>query len=99
MGRHPLPPRTTTQAGLKVNPQMPWEPPDEGCPGGWYRSRFVASVEGYMRTRAENGARNSNPLLERCDDELVVQLVLYLEREQERALDHQREQAADGDGA
>lgn len=97
MGRHPLPGRTELQAGIKVNPRYPWEPPEEGCPASWYRSRFTGSLQLFLRTRAENGVRNSNPILDRYDDELVVQLVLYLEHEQERWEGWREEQAARGD--
>lgn len=96
MGRPPLSAKVTVQAGEPINPQQPWELPEEGCPGGWYRGRFVASLHQYLRTRTEHGGRNSNPLLDRCDDELIVQLVLYLEHEQESALTWREEQAADG---
>lgn len=84
MGRARLPASVRKQAGEDIVPAYPWEDPADGCPGGWYRSLFVYSVETYLRGRTEHGGRNSNPLLDRCDDDLVVQLVLYLEREQER---------------
>lgn len=96
MGRAPLPAKIVELAGIKVNAKLPFEEPEDGCPGGWYRSLFVASLLPYMRTRAEGGARNSNPLLDRCDDELVVQLVMYLEHEQERQ-ENWREEQASGD--
>ena len=94
MGRHPLPAKTVELAGIKVNPRLPFEDPAEGCPGGWYRSRFVESLRPYMRSRTEHGGRNSNPLLDRTDDELLIQLVLVLEREQDQALAHREEQAS-----
>lgn len=64
--------------------RTPPELVDEGCPGGWYRSRFVWSLHSFLRVRAEGGQRVGNPLLDRCDDELVLQLVMYFEHEQER---------------
>lgn len=94
MGRSPLHAKTKELCDVKVNPAMPFEEPEDGCPGGWYRSQFVVSLLPYMRTRAEGGARNSNPLLDRCDDELVVQLVMYLEHEQERQQAWREEQAS-----
>lgn len=65
------------------NPKMPPELPDEGCPGGWYRSRFVWSLTDYMRTRTEAGDRVGNPFFDTCDDPLVWAWILYFERQQE----------------
>lgn len=64
--------------------KRPPEAPGDGCPGGWYRSPFAASVLRYVRTRTEGGARVPNPLLDRADDPLIEAAVLYFEREQER---------------
>ena len=96
MGRHRLPPNVGKLAGIEVNPAQPFDDPAEGCPGGWYRSLFVESVLPYLRTRATGGVRNSNPLLDRCEDDLVIQLVLYLEQEQERWETWREEQSANG---
>lgn len=84
MGRSRLAPGTTLEDGLPVRWKEPFERPSDGCPGGWYRSRFEASIEPFLRMRAEGGQRVSNPLFDRCEDELVIALVLYLELEQER---------------
>jgi hypothetical protein len=83
MGRAPLPAGTVRVRGRQINAQLPWEDPDGGCPGGWYRSRFVDSVRPFLRMRAEGGSRVSNPFFDRCEDDLVLQLVMYLEQEQE----------------
>lgn len=81
-----------------VGEPEPSEPNDEGCPGGWYRTAFAASVRRYHRPVAE-GVYSPNLLLARCDDPLVHEAVTYFEHEQarHRAWAHeqiQRQQAA-----
>lgn len=83
MGRAHLAYGVTKIRGRAINPQQPWEDPDDGCPGGWYRSRFVGSVLPYLRPSGGMGGRTSNPLLDRCDDEFLLQCVLYLEEQQD----------------
>lgn len=82
MGRLPIHP-SQAPIGLRINPQQPTEDAREGCPGSWYRSRFVATLMPYMRRRAEHGARVPNLLLDRCDDDVIIQLVNYTEEQQE----------------
>lgn len=84
MGRAPIPASTASTDGIKRNPQQPTEDPTHGCPGGAYRSIFVASVMPYLRRRTESGDRVQNLILDRCDDDLILQLVAYAEEEQER---------------
>lgn len=69
--------------GRPINPKQPPEDADDGCPGGWYRSRFVASLMPYLRRRTEHGGRVDNLLLSRCTDELILQWVQHLEDQQE----------------
>ncbi|MBL9105196.1 MAG: hypothetical protein JNL82_29895 [Myxococcales bacterium] len=69
----------------------------EGCPGGWYRSGFVASIHPYRRQREEGGGRTDNPRLARCTDPLVIEAVDYLEHEEAHALGAFYE-ARDADG-
>lgn len=57
----------------------------EGCPGGWYRCVFVASLHKYRRSSSE-GHRNENLLLSRCNDRLVLEAIDYLEHEEAHAL-------------
>lgn len=86
MGRYPDP---QIPAEQNRTPQLPLEDPDAGCPGSWYRTRFMASLSPYLRRVRPMGDgwdRDSNPLLDRCEDDLVVQWVLYFELEQNRAL-------------
>lgn len=58
----------------------PSEPACDGCPGGWYRSRFVESLLRYRRRSADGGARVANLMLERCDDDLIIEAAEMLER-------------------
>lgn len=84
MGRAPAHP-SMQPAGIKRwSPQQPTEDPADGCPASWYRSRFIASVMPYLRRRDDNGNRVANLILERCDDDLILQFVAYAEDEQER---------------
>lgn len=76
--------------------EYPFEDPHEGCPGAWYRSRFVASVRPFLRTRTDDGGRVANPLLDRCDDEFLIQCVLLLEREQDAFESHALQQVSNG---
>jgi hypothetical protein len=60
------------------------EPNDEGCPGGWYRTLFFASLQRYLRPVAD-GIYSANQNLERTDDRLVIDAVQAYEVEQSRA--------------
>ena len=82
MGRPPVV-GVTEEEGRPINPHAPLERPSDGCPGGWYRSRFVWSLHRYMRVRTEHGGRVSNALLDRADD-LIVACEQVFVREQER---------------
>jgi hypothetical protein len=66
----------------------PPEPLSDGCPEGWSRSPFVASVMPYLRRRDQQGNRVSNPRLDATDDRLIVDAVLYFETEQEALVAH-----------
>jgi len=72
----------------KVNPLDPPEPFEEGCPGAWYRCRFVRSLFRYERAAGEQGTLSSNPLLDRTDDPLVLDAERYLQNERARARSH-----------
>lgn len=60
------------------------EPPEDGCPGGYQRSGLVCSLDRFFRQRDDHGGRISNPHLDRCDDFLVVDAVLFTEAEENR---------------
>lgn len=63
----------------------PCESKREGCPGGWYRSEFAYSISRYTRVATESGYA-SNPLLDRCDDEHIIEAVRYLEQQEQAAM-------------
>jgi hypothetical protein len=60
------------------------EPVADGCPGGYQRSVLVGSIDRYYRRRDDHGGRVANPHLDRIDDFLVLDAVLYREAEEER---------------
>lgn len=93
MGRGPLPPGVTMEEGHRLNPRKPLERLSDGCPGGWYRSRFVWGLDRYMRVRVEGGQRVSNPLLDRCEDDFILQCERLYVQEQERAAAYRVEQS------
>lgn len=51
----------------------------DGCPGGWYRAPFVASLDRYRGTKDRE-----SPYLRQCTDRLVWEALQYLETEQAR---------------
>lgn len=70
------------------NPAVPPEVADEGCPGGWYRCRFIWSLVDMLRIRTESGGRVQNPFFDTCEDPLVWAWVMYFERQQEEMAGH-----------
>lgn len=96
MGRLPIAPDSASLDGVKRNPRYPTEDPDDGCPGAWYRSAFVSSVLPYLRRRDDHGGRVVNLMLDRTDDELLVELVSYAEDEQERWEAYRAQESARG---
>ena len=95
LGREPVPGVSEEDGQPVRNPLMPLERISDGCPGGWYRCRFVWSLHPYLRVRCEGGMRVSNPMLDRCDDEFVLQCVQVYEHHQERAAAHRLEAMRD----
>lgn len=75
------------QDGYRGDPKTPPEPNDDGCPGAWYRCAFADSVSRYERKLLRD-AIASNPLLDRCDDPLVLEAADYLENERLRHRNH-----------
>lgn len=84
MGRAPAHPSMQPSGVKRWNPKQPTEDPTDGCPAGWYRSIFIGSIYPYLRRRDDHGNRVANLLLDRCDDDLILQLIAYAEEEQER---------------
>ena len=66
----------------------PPEPNDDGCPGSFYRSRFVVSLIPYERVSYGEGGLNENLRLSRCQDPLVIEAIQTLEIERGRAHAH-----------
>ena len=85
-------PETAARLG---NPLYPEELGDEGCPGGWYRCSFIASLLKYARLLTEGGF-SSNILLDRCEDRLVIEAIQYLETEKLRSSNYCQKVRHDG---
>lgn len=80
-----LPPRWDRE-GRDKDAHAPHEPiREEGCPGGWYRCRFVTSLHKYRRGSSQ-GVRNENLLLSRTTDRLVLEAIDYLEHQEMHSL-------------
>ena len=84
--RHALPlvwmgrPRDHLNVGKTQDWAQPYEPIAEtGCPGAWYRTPWMRSLDRYYRRRTESGDRIDNPALTRCEDPLVLEAVQALE--------------------
>jgi len=75
----------TKNLGRDVLWEQPLEPECDGCPGGWYRTAFVDSLDPYFRRRTGEGARVPNPRFDSADW-LVQDAVMYFEEEQERLI-------------
>ena len=66
------------------DPARPSEEPEDGCPGGWYRTRFARALLRYRRRRAKDGQRSANAWLDGAC-ELVREAVDYYEAEEDAA--------------
>jgi hypothetical protein len=62
----------------------PFEPIEDGCPGGYARAPLLVSLMRYYRAPTRDGGRVANPHLDRCDDALILDAVVYLELEEQR---------------
>jgi len=58
----------------------------EGCPGSWYRTRFIESLLRYMRRGDGKGGRVSNRFYDTCDDRFVLECVHMMEACEEASL-------------
>lgn len=65
------------------DPDRMFESPEDGCPGGDQRCRFVRTLFAYVRRPDRQGNRVPNPRLDRCDDDLVLDAVALFEGEQD----------------
>jgi hypothetical protein len=80
----------TTVLGVPQFPDSPFEPPENGCPGAWYRSPFIDSLWPFMRRRTKGGGRVPNPKFDSADW-FVQEAVAYYEQEEERCIAYIRE--------
>lgn len=84
MGRHGSPALDSlVQLGRRNKPGKPHEDIEDGCPGAWYRTDYVDSVDRYRRERSDGGGRVHNPRFKNAAWQ-VQAAVMYLESEQER---------------
>jgi hypothetical protein len=95
MGRYPSKPLDAlVQLGLRNKPGKPREDIEDGCPGAWYRTAYVDSVDRYTRERTKGGGRVDNPAFTNAPWQ-VQAAVMYLEAEQRRSIAHVDGIAAD----
>jgi hypothetical protein len=86
MGRYSSKPLDAlVQLGLRNKPGKPREDIEDGCPGAWYRTAYVDSVDRYARERTKGGGRVDNPAFTHASWQ-VQAAVMYLETEQRRCI-------------
>lgn len=68
--------------------EEPHEPIEDGCPGGYQRSRLVDELMPFVRRRTRDGGRVPNPFFDRLRSSVVIEAVLYFEEQQDRALNY-----------
>jgi len=82
MGR----PRDHVNVGKTQDWAAPFEPiADMGCPGAWYRTPFMRSLDRYYRRRDDHGNRVDRPALTQCTDPLVLEAIEILEAYEDAA--------------
>jgi hypothetical protein len=87
MGRLPIYGVPDVDEPEQDDPLHPRDDHRDGCPGAWYRSAFAASLHAYER-HATDAGYSANPLLDRCQDRLVLEAIQFLEAERLRARAH-----------
>lgn len=76
----------TDVLGVPIGEHNWKQPPEDaaiGCPGAWYRTPFIDSIDEYARRRTSTGDRIENPRFNEADW-LIQSAVRYLEDEEER---------------
>jgi hypothetical protein len=86
MGRDEVEPGTT-ELGEVLQPDRPFEAAADGCPGAWYRTRFVESLLPYLRRPVDGGGRVPRDRFNNAPWQ-VQEAVEYFEGEQARASVH-----------
>jgi hypothetical protein len=71
------------QLGRRNAIGKPREDIEDGCPGAWYRTPFVDSVDRYTRDSVKGGGRVDNPFFTSAPWQ-VQAAVIHLEREEAR---------------
>lgn len=74
----------TKYLGVTLSWKHPFEAPERGCPGAYYRTTYIDSLDPLMRARDANGGRVPNPLFDGAPWQ-VQRAVMILEGEEERA--------------
>lgn len=69
--------------GLEQRTATPFEEPESGCPGAYYRTPLIDSLWPFMRRRTRDGGRVENPLW-RGAHWMILAAVQALEVEEER---------------
>ncbi len=72
--------------GHQVDYRYMPEDPDDGCPGGWYRCRYIYSLMPYFRLRTQSGDRVENLHLRHITNSRIIEAVHYFEGEREAAI-------------
>ena len=84
MGRYPDKSLSgSTVLGLPQVHSRPWEDPEHGCPGAYYRVTLVDDLWPLLRRRTRDGGRVPNPAFDRAHW-TAQQAVMHLEHEEER---------------
>jgi hypothetical protein len=86
MGRDEVEPGTT-ELDEPMQPDRPFEAAADGCPGAWYRTRFVESLLPYLRRPVDGGGRVPRQRFDQAPWQ-VQEAVEYFEGEQARASAH-----------
>jgi hypothetical protein len=86
MGRDEVEPGTA-ELGEVLQPDRPFEAAADGCPGAWYRTRFVESLLPYLRRPVDGGGRVPRQRFDQATWQ-VQEAVEYFEGEQARASAH-----------
>lgn len=95
MGRYPDQSLAGTLVlGVPQKVETPYEPPENGCPGAWYRSPFIDSLFPYMRRRTSDGGRVQNPRFDSAHWQ-TQNAILEFETEEERAHAYAQQVSAD----
>jgi hypothetical protein len=80
--------------GRAIDWKHPWENPEHGCPGAWYRTPFIDSAYRYYRRQTRHGPRAQSPMFDAADWQ-TQRAILYLEDEEDRCANYYDSVAAE----